>query len=405
MTARTLAVEDNPELLGCLPDGAQTFAWVREGEGLVGWGEVARVELTGPDHFSAAARWWELTRAALDIDDAVGVPGTGPIAFASFAFDGRAATSVVVVPRVLVGRRAGRSWITVLDAADHPAPPISAPAAIPQAPSDVHYSEGSRSAVQWQAAVAEAVRRISNGDLDKVVLARDLVATASAAVDQRYLLRELAGHYPSCWTFAVDGLVGATPELLIRRTGSQVVSRVLAGTVNRLGDDVADGALADALLDSDKDLAEHRIAVRSVAAALADHCDELDVQASPRILRLPNVQHLATDVSGRLGDNATVLDLARSLHPTAAVCGTPTDVALDLIRELEGMDRGRYAGPVGWLGADGDGELGIALRCAEVAGRRVRLFAGCGIVAGSDPMSELAEAQAKFVPIRDALGV
>jgi menaquinone-specific isochorismate synthase len=327
------------------------------------------------------------------------------VAFASFAFDRRAGTSVVVVPRVLVGRRAGCSWITVMDSADNPGPSASAPTAIPQAPSDVHYSEGSRSAVEWQAAVAEAVRRIASGELDKVVLARDLVATASTEIDQRFVLRELARNYPSCWTFAVDGLVGATPELLIRRSGSDVVSRVLAGTVNRLGDDVADGALADALLDSDKDLAEHRIAVRSVAAALADHCDELDVSASPRILRLPNVQHLATDVSGRLRDGATVLDLARSLHPTAAVCGTPTETALDLIRELEGMDRGRYAGPVGWLGADGDGELGIALRCAEIEGRHVRLFAGCGIVAGSDPMSEFAEAQAKFVPIRDALGV
>jgi menaquinone-specific isochorismate synthase len=219
----------------------------------------------------------------------------------------------------------------------------------------------------------------------------------------RHLLRRLAERYPSCWTFSVDGLVGATPELLVRRTGDRVLSRVLAGTVGRLDDDVADGELADALLGSEKDLEEHEIAVHSVAAVLAQHCEDLAVPDRPTILRLRNVQHLATDVTGRLADGSGVLALAGALHPTAAVCGTPTDVALKVIGDLEGMDRGRYAGPVGWLGTGGDGEFGIALRCAEVDGTRLRLFAGCGIVAGSDPEDELAEAQAKFVPIRDAL--
>jgi menaquinone-specific isochorismate synthase len=178
---------------------------------------------------------------------------------------------------------------------------------------------------------------------------------------------------------------------------------VLAGTVRRLGDDVADGELAIALMDSDKDLEEHELAVHSVAAALAEHCADLDVPEHPRVLRLANVQHLATDVTGRLTSGAGVLRLAAALHPTAAVCGTPTADALALIRELEGMDRDRYAGPVGWLGADDDGEFGIALRCARIDGSQVRMFAGCGIVAGSDAQDELAEAQAKFVPIREAL--
>jgi menaquinone-specific isochorismate synthase len=140
-----------------------------------------------------------------------------------------------------------------------------------------------------------------------------------------------------------------------------------------------------------------------VAAALARHCADLDVPERPRVLRLANVQHLATDVTGRLAGDTSALDLAAALHPTAAVCGTPTDVAREMIRELEGMDRGRYAGPVGWIGTNGDGEFGIALRCAELTGDTLRLFAGCGIVAGSDPEAELAEAQAKFVPVRDAL--
>nr|MCU0266002.1 isochorismate synthase [Actinomycetes bacterium] len=255
----------------------------------------------------------------------------------------------------------------------------------------------------WQAAVAEAIRRIGRGEIDKVVLARDLVATAEEPVDVRYLLQRLAAGYPACWTFSVDGLVGATPELLVRRDGDRVTSRVLAGTVRRRGDDVADGRLAAALLGSDKDLEEHEYAVHSVAEALAAHCTDLDVPDRPHVLALANVQHLATDVRGWLADRAPVLALAASLHPTAAVCGTPTERALAVIRELEGMDRRRYAGPVGWLDAQGDGEFGIALRCAEVDGDRLRLFAGCGIVAGSDPEAETAEAQAKFAAVRDAL--
>jgi menaquinone-specific isochorismate synthase len=384
-------------LLGRLPaDGV--LAWVRGGDGIVGWGSAARVELTGPDRFAAAARWWELVLDGLDVDDPVGVPGSGPVAFASFGFD-PAAPSVLVVPRVVLGRRGGQAWLTVVGDADPAVPPASAP----RAPGVVRWSEGSRSPVQWQEAVRLAVAAIGRGELDKVVLARDLLATAAQPVDVRTLLTRLAARYPSCWTFAVDGLVGATPELLVRRTGDDVRSRVLAGTIGSLGDDAADGDLADALLDSDKDLEEHELAVQSVAAALRPHCAELDVPARPAVLRLPNVQHLATDVTGRLADGATALELADALHPTAAVCGTPTEVARELIAALEGMDRGRYAGPVGWLGRDGDGELGIALRCAEVDGRRLRLFAGCGIVAGSDAEAELAEAQAKFVPVRDAL--
>jgi menaquinone-specific isochorismate synthase len=397
-TARTRPVDLPVTLLDRLPlDGA--LAWVRDGDGLVGWGEAARVELGGADQFGAAQRWWTQLVSELDVDDAVGVPGSGPVAFASFAFDQASGTSVVVVPQVLLGRRGDQAWMTVIGDADAALPPVS----VPGAPRDIRYSEGSSSATDWQVAVRQAVARIAGGGLDKAVLARDLVATAAAPIDIRHLLVRLARTYPSCWTFSVDGLVGATPELLVRRTGDQVSSRVLAGTVQRLGDDVADGELAVALMDSDKDLEEHEHAVHSVAAALAAHCADLDVPPHPRVLRLANVQHLATDVTGRIVDGSSVLALAAALHPTAAVCGTPTQVALELIRELEGMDRGRYAGPVGWIGAGGDGEFGIALRCAVIDGNRARLFAGCGIVAGSDADDELAEAQAKFVPIRDAL--
>jgi menaquinone-specific isochorismate synthase len=180
---------------------------------------------------------------------------------------------------------------------------------------------------------------------------------------------------------------------------------VLAGTIRRTNDDERDLALAATLARSSKDLEEHEYAVRSVAESLAPYCSSMNVPESPFVLHLPNVMHLATDVAGVVhdADGATVLELAAALHPSAAVGGTPTKTAVDMIAEIEGMDRGRYAGPVGWMNADGDGEFGIALRSAELTGTHVRLFAGCGIVADSDPEAELAEAQAKFVPVRDSL--
>jgi menaquinone-specific isochorismate synthase len=252
-------------------------------------------------------------------------------------------------------------------------------------------------------AVRRAVARIADGELDKVVLAHDLLAVAEEDIDVRAVLAGLAARNPDCWTFSVAGLVGATPELLVSRTGDRVVSRVLAGTTARGGDEAADQLRIDALMNSAKDLAEHRYAVESLVAALSPHVRDLDVPLTPHPLELSNVTHLATDVTAVLEDGSDVLDLLGAVHPTAAVGGTPTRAALDLIAELELMDRGRYTGPVGWVDAGGDGEWGIALRCAQLEGRTARLFAGCGIVADSDPGGEMAEAQAKFLPVRDAL--
>lgn len=419
-TVRTVVLPDelaDRPLLSLLPRGIATTSWVTTGPdgaetGLVGWGEAARAELGGPERFSRAQRWWAGWLADADVDDALQVPGSGPVAFASFAFDPIPGTSVIVVPSVVVGRRDGTSWLTVVAespraarlAIDETLAGLRHPAAVPQSPEGVAYSEGSLTVPEWQEAVAEAVARIDAGELDKVVLARDVVVTTSGPVDPRFLLTRLAAAYPSCWTFSVDGLLGATPEMLVRRLADTVTSRVLAGTMRRSSDATSDASLASALLDSAKDHAEHEYAVQSVAAALAAHCTDLDVPETPRLLRLANVQHLATDVTGVLADGAPVLALAASLHPTAAVCGTPTERAFAVIRELEGMDRGRYAGPVGWIDAHGDGEFGIALRCATVeADDRLRLYAGCGLVSGSDPELELAESQAKLVAMRDAL--
>lgn len=403
--ARSRPIADPGPLLALLP-ADHACAWLRAGDGLVAWGELARLEVSGPDRFSAAARWWSETCASVAVDDEVGVPGSGPVAFASLTFDTGPSSSVVVVPRLVVGRRSGAAWLTTIgDVDDAPVGVAHLRAAqVPVRPvGPVTYADGSVDPARYERAVAAAVARLGGSELEKVVLARDVVATAAGAVDVRAILVRLVQRFPTCWTFCVDSFVGATPELLVRRTGDHVVSRVLAGTRARGGNAVVDARNAAALLGSDKDRREHDAAVRSVADGLAPFCSDLVVPRAPEVVRLANVQHLQTDVTGRLGNGESALDLAAALHPTAAVCGTPTQAARRAIRDLEPLDRGRYAGPVGWIDARGDGAFGIALRCAEVDGRSVRMFAGAGIVAGSDPAAELAETQAKLLAVRDAL--
>ncbi|GAB3078962.1 isochorismate synthase [Nocardioides zeae] len=411
LVARTVPLDGTPgDLVDLLPADAP-LAWVRAGDGIVGWGVAAEVTTSGADRFADAEAWWASLTSRAVVRDDVGLPGTGLVAFGSFAFADAPGTSTLVVPRVVVGQRGGRRWLTTIghDTIGSPALRLAEP---PAAPTGLRFTGGGLADDAWQAAVADAVARIDAGELEKVVLARDVVAETDEPVDVRWPLRRLAAAYSSCWTFHVDGLFGATPEMLVRRERGLVTSRVLAGTIRRTGDDVRDAGLAGELARSSKDLEEHEYAVRSVADALEPHCSSMNVPESPFVLHLPNVMHLATDVNGVVPDEATTtsLGLAASLHPSAAVGGTPTPAATALIAELEGMTRGRYAGPVGWMDASGDGEWGIALRSAQVVapdpatGRgRVRLFAGCGIVAGSDPADELAESQAKLEPVRHAL--
>jgi menaquinone-specific isochorismate synthase len=404
-TVEVSAAEGLPENLLDLLPADNPMAWLRRGRGMVAWGVAARCETAGPDRFTDSVDWWRSVAAEAVIRDQVKVPGTGLISFGSFGFADDSGDSVLVVPRVVVGTRGDRSWITVIGHDDLAVLPELAIQADVPAPRNVVFADGAMSGAQWESVVAQAVARIDAGELEKVVLARDLVATADEPVDVRWPLRQLADHYEMCWTFHVDGLFGATPEMLVRRERGLVTSRVLAGTIRRTGDDEHDLALAGQLARSSKDLEEHEYAVRSVAESLAPYCSSMNVPEVPFVLHLPNVMHLATDVAGVVhdSDGATVLELAAGLHPSAAVGGTPTKVAVEMIAEIEGMDRGRYAAPVGWMDADGDGEFGIALRSAEIDDHQVRLFAGCGIVADSDPEAELSEAQAKFLPVRDAL--
>ncbi len=406
LVVRTTEVTDPGPLLELLPR-EDALAWVRRGEGLVGWGVAAAIHTKGAGRFADARAWWKTLTGDAVVRDEVQQPGTGLVSFGSFAFADEPGESILVVPEVVVGRRGKTTWVTTVNVAVIASSPEVSPTEPPEAPMGVTFLDGALNGTEWEAVVAEAVSRINAGDLEKVVLARDLIASADQAIDVRWPLQRLAESYQMCWTFHVDGLFGATPEMLVRRERGLVTSRVLAGTIRRTGDDSRDLTLAATLARSSKDLEEHEYAVRSVADALAPHCTSMNVPESPFVLHLPNVMHLATDVAGVIHDSADEsacsLELAEALHPSAAVGGTPTEVAKTVITEIEGMDRGRYAGPVGWMDASGDGEWGIALRSAEVDGRTVRLFAGCGIVASSDPESELAEAQAKFVPVRDAV--
>ena len=405
---KSITIPDVPNLLSLLPSSGG-LSWVT-GEpgaqtGIVAWDEIDRAEFEGPERFSRATRWWGNWCSQAKGDE--------PIAFTSFAFKAKPSTSLVIVPRFIVRRENGQCRLTVVGRGAHADELLEqAFNYVAQANPDsnglnnITWSEGSQTLDQWQAAVQSAVQRINSGELDKVVLARDIVAHSDEPMHLGALLMRLNLAFPQCWTFSVDGLIGATPELLVRRVDQKVTSRVLAGTIRRSSNLNRDDELAAELIQSDKDQQEHTYAVESVAVALAKYCTDLEVPVQPFVLQLANVQHLATDVSGQLVEPVPVLTLAASLHPSAAVCGTPTERASAVIEELEGLDRARYSGPVGWIDAAGNGELGIALRCGLVEGaerKTIRLFAGCGIVAGSTPESELAESNAKFAAMRDAL--
>lgn len=402
---RTIELSKKIDLINLLPNlsSNEVFSWVRNNQGIVAWGINTKENFTGSERFSRAHRWWKEFVDNSSIRDEVQTSSSGAIAFVSFSYLSEN-SSVVVVPEIVVGQNNEKTWLTVIGNLDIEKikSEIYAPREVPKSPSNLTWSDGTISIIDWQKGVEKAVERINNKELDKVVLARDLNARADENLDSRYLLNKLSDSYPECWTFSVDGLIGATPELLIRRNGDSVLSRVLAGTIKR-DESATDSELATTLLQSGKDLDEHEFAVSSVATSLALHCTDMNVPKTPKVLRLANVAHLATDISGTLVDAAPALVLAGSLHPSAAICGTPTGRAKSLIQELEQMDRNRYTGPVGWINSKGDGELGIALRCAEIKENTARLFAGCGIVSGSTPEDELIESNAKFSAMRDAL--
>jgi menaquinone-specific isochorismate synthase len=385
--------------------GEPDVVFVREKTGFLGWGTSAVIDIQHDDHrFARAAEQLTELAARATILDEVGLPGSGLIALGAFTFTPSTPGSRLIVPSMLLGSDGESTWLTsatVDGQARSVAPP--GPRTVRDETDRVRFGGSTVDDVRWMDAVQSAIDRIGSGRLEKVVLARDQNVWSREPFDLAALASSLHDRFPHNSTFRLDGLVGSSPETLLRRIGDRVASRVLAGSASRAKDPAEDARLADALSSSVKDLHEHALAVDSVRSALESYVGDLQFDHVPHVLKLPNIQHLATDLSGRLTTSRSSLELLGLLHPTAAVAGTPRDAALAVIEELEGFDRGRYAGPVGWTSADGDGEWAIALRCGEFEGTRGRLFAGAGIVAGSLPESELQETRMKLQAMRSVL--
>ena len=374
--------------------GSTGFLFVRDGVGIAGRGDVARVPVDHVEDFLASIKR----------EDHVNVPGCGPVAIGVLPFiPGEAAE--FVVPKVTVGKDVdGNVWITAIDS-DIDGAIATLPTPRPPTLDGGSFSVRPGVSIEtYLAAVAAGRDAVQNGHLTKVVIARDIFISADKPLDLRAILRRLRASFGSSYRYSIDGFIGASPELLIDRHGDVVRSHPLAGTTPRTGDPATDARLAAELIASMKNQVEHRVVIDVVNDTLLPWCSYLDWEAEPSIVAVANVQHLGTRMEGWLSQPApSVLEMARALSPTPALGGHPRKEALDLIAMVEGMNRGRYGGAVGWLDADGNGTFAVAIRCAEIHGAEARLFAGGGIVAESDPLAELAETQAKFQAMISAI--
>ena len=400
--AKTGRIEGRADLLPNYRPGDGFFFEHPRGA-VVTWGIARSIAVSaGPGQVAAAAALAEAALSEIEVAD--GSPR--PVVVGALPFDG-ASPATLVVPRIAwvrspdgtawricVGREGEPDWAEP-EPTDHLHREAATELDVAPLPAPGAYVE----------AVHEARRRIRRGDLDKVVLARMLVVRAGHEFDRVSLLERLRLTEPDAFVFAANGFLGATPELLVAREGRTVRANPLAGTTPRGPDSPSDRAAAEALLGSAKELHEHDLVVEAVRTGLAEACDQLDIDPYPSPMATGRLWHLSTEVRGTLTEPApNALALAALLHPTPAVCGTPRDAAVAAIRDLERIDRALYAGLVGWMNADGDGEWAIALRCAEIQGQLALLFAGAGIVGDSDPQAELAETDAKFRAMLDALG-
>jgi isochorismate synthase len=397
---------------------ADGFFFERRSLGLSSAGTAARIGVDG-----GPRRIDRLASAAADslrrVRPAEG--GPKPTAVGAIPFDEGYPADLSIPSRTVVRRSPGETWeidvrVEGLAHADHERERWTG-RTLPHDAFTEMQLRADPEPQEYAAAVAEAARRIRSGTLRKVVLARTLVVDAGRSLDPKQLLWRLRAVDPDCYTFAAPEtaaehdemrptcvLVGATPELLVAKRGREVRATPLAGSAPRHGHPAEDRAAARALLDSPKDREEHAAVVEAVEEALGAVCDDLHSPEEPELLGTANVWHLATPFTGRANsDVGSVLELVARLHPTPAVCGSPRGPARAALAELESIDRGRYAGPVGWVDADGDGEWAIALRCAEIAGASARLFAGAGIVADSVPELELDETERKFRALLDSL--
>ncbi len=362
---------------------------------LWGWGEALRIDLPAPwpDHVDRVGE----ALAAIEVDGVGDWPGCGPVAFGALPFR-RDVAAQLVVPAVIVGiDRDGRRWRTTIgagvrtDGAEDLSP---APAGL--APGRIQV-EDEVGADAWCSTVAEGRRRIQAGALHKVVLARRLTVVADRSFDARTIADRLHRAHPRSLRFLVDGFVGASPELLVSRAGEVVRAEPMAGTTARTGDPAGDQRRAAELLASEKNRIEHQITIDSLIDDLVGWCSYLDAEPEPHVAEAGPVQHLATMVEGRLSSPPpSVLELVAAVHPTPAVGGWPRDAAVAAIEELEPHDRDRYAGPVGWVDAAGNGTWAVGIRSVIVDGSRADVWAGVGVVADSEPEAELEETRSKL---------
>ena len=416
--------------------------WLQPAAGfaLVGIGRARAIEAEGPDRFAAAAAEW--ASLAADLASPAALPrGVGPVLLGGLGFSpGRPAdpawagfgAASLVLPRTCWARTSDGSWLTQVagdagpgdtgtQGAGGSVPPFEAlagrsralapaPGAVAARPVGAHLVEaGSRpDRAAWDRLVGLYAGAVGRGRLDKVVLARRLELRSPIELDVPNALRRLAASAPESTVFAFGRgsrtFLGATPERLVRSEGRAFATVALAGSIRRGADAAEDAALASALLASEKEREEHGVVVDMLRESLAPLCESLEVDRGPGVMRLRDVQHLVTEVRGRLHRQAGMLALAEVIHPTPAVGGEPRDLALELIAEHEGFERGWYAGPVGWVDVAGDGELAVALRSGIVAGTGATLFAGCGIVADSDAGQEWEESRVKLRTVAGALG-
>ena len=371
--------------------GEDGFLFVRDGVGLAGRGVAARIEADSAIEFLAA----------IDYHDSVGVAGCGPVAMGVLPFK-PGASAKLIVPAVTIGKGVdGQRWITIIDDAEVPSP------ALRPSPTAADFSvRPGVDIATYLTAVAAARDAVRAGQLDKAVIARDIVVSSSEPINVHSVLLRLRASFGSSYRYSIDGFLGASPELLIALDGATVSSHPLAGTTPRTGDPATDARLAAELLASPKNQIEHRVVIDVVHDTLLPWASYLDWEPEPSIVAVANVQHLGTRMQGQLSQpSPDVVTLAKALSPTPALGGHPQHAALDLIERVEGFRRGRYGGAVGWVDARGNGTWAVAIRCAEFSQdrRQARLFAGGGIVADSEPLAELAETQAKFQAMLSAI--
>jgi isochorismate synthase len=379
-----------PDLNDVAADDGTLF--VRDGIGFAGRGVAARVDVD------------EVTDFLNRIEHDSTVAGITPRAIGCIPFE-PSAHAELIVPAIVIGKQAdGEPWITIIDEAESrgflelptPSPPSAASYSLQPGVSVAHYL----------GAVEAARDAVRSGALTKAVIARPITVTSDQPIDVRAVLFRLKATFGSSYRFSVDGLIGASPELLVEVDGPVVRSHPLAGTAPRTGDPATDESVGKQLIESTKDQIEHRIVIDVVHDTLLPWASYLDEEPEPSIVTVANVQHLGTRMEGVLSQpGPSIVELVRALSPTPALGGHPRSEALALIASVEGFERGRYGGAVGWVDAAGDGTWAVTIRCAEISddARSARLVAGGGIVADSDPHLELAETQAKFQAMLSAI--